>query len=127
MNEHYTFRQLSLTVSDPDYVGTGNGVRNPLRTILSVFFVSIIACWAAQELLPGSTDILYHVAWLVFHVAFVGDLGMLYRNFLFVLSIILCAVGGDIVRRRGIHIPRIAMVAFHLVYITGLVASFILL
>ncbi|MGY5863715.1 MAG: hypothetical protein RTV41_03875 [Candidatus Thorarchaeota archaeon] len=80
MNEYFTLRRFASTVSDPDCIGSSNGVRSPLRTILAVFFVSIIACWAAQELLPGSTDILYHVAWLVFHIAFVGALAMLYRN-----------------------------------------------
>ncbi|MHA2025282.1 MAG: hypothetical protein ACW98U_05205 [Candidatus Thorarchaeota archaeon] len=47
--------------------------------------------------------------------------------FLFVLSIILCAAGGDIVRRRNIRIPRNAVVLFHLIYIAGLVASFLYL
>ncbi|MFX1484222.1 MAG: hypothetical protein ACFFCP_13665 [Promethearchaeota archaeon] len=46
---------------------------------------------------------------------------------LFLLSIILCWVGGEVVRRRNIHIPRIALAIFHLVYIAGLVASFVYL
>ncbi|MHA2220900.1 MAG: hypothetical protein ACXAAO_02460 [Candidatus Thorarchaeota archaeon] len=79
MNDTNNSQRNSLTVSDPDDIGTTNGARNPIRTVLSVFFVSIIACWAAQELLPGSADLLYHVAWLGFHIVFIIALLVLYR------------------------------------------------
>ena len=46
---------------------------------------------------------------------------------LFFLSVILCGVAGAIVKRREIQVPRLALVIFHVIYITGLVASYILL
>jgi hypothetical protein len=46
---------------------------------------------------------------------------------LFVVSVILCAVGGEIVKRHEIQVPRVALVIFHLIYISGLVAAYILL
>jgi hypothetical protein len=46
---------------------------------------------------------------------------------LFFLSVILCGVAGDIVKRRDIRVPKMALVAFHVIYITGLVAAYILL
>ncbi|MFW9805877.1 MAG: hypothetical protein ACFFFK_04050 [Candidatus Thorarchaeota archaeon] len=45
----------------------------------------------------------------------------------FLTSVILCAVAGDVVKRKGIRIPRVTLVVFHLIYIIGLVASYILL
>ena len=80
VNDKNKSRRNSLTVSDPDDIGTANGARNPIRTVLAVFFVAIIACGAAQQLLPGSSDILYHVAWLGFHVVFIIALLVLYRT-----------------------------------------------
>ncbi|MFX1484223.1 MAG: hypothetical protein ACFFCP_13670 [Promethearchaeota archaeon] len=78
MNE-YSFRRILLTVTDPDDTGTGNGSRNPLITVLAVFVGSIIACGITMQLLPGSTDILYHVAWAGFHILYIGALWVLYR------------------------------------------------
>ena len=46
---------------------------------------------------------------------------------LFFLSVILCGVAGAIVKRREIQVPRLALVIFHVIYITGLVAAYILL
>jgi len=46
---------------------------------------------------------------------------------LFIISVIVCAVSGDIVRRRGIQVPKMTLVIFHLIFITGLVATYILL
>jgi len=46
---------------------------------------------------------------------------------LFVLSVVLCGVGGALVKRWDIQVPRVALVIFHLVYISGLAAAFMLL
>ena len=46
---------------------------------------------------------------------------------LFLLSVILCAVGGALVKRYDIQVPKVALVIFHLIYIAGLVATYILL
>ena len=46
---------------------------------------------------------------------------------LFLVSVILCGVAGATVKRSGIHINRVGLVVFHLVYISGLVASYLLL
>ncbi|MHA1951148.1 MAG: hypothetical protein ACXAAO_02455 [Candidatus Thorarchaeota archaeon] len=46
---------------------------------------------------------------------------------LFVLSIIVCTGAQEIVKRRSIQIPKVASVLFHIVFIAGLVASFVLL
>ena len=41
----------------------------------------------------------------------------------FILSIIACALGGEVVRRKEIQINRIAMLLFHILYGIGLVAA----
>ncbi|MFW9789115.1 MAG: hypothetical protein ACFFE2_15665 [Candidatus Thorarchaeota archaeon] len=46
---------------------------------------------------------------------------------LFLVSVILCGVAGAIVKRYEIQVPRLALVIFHVIYITGLVAVYILL
>ncbi|MFW9975667.1 MAG: hypothetical protein ACFFDQ_10400 [Candidatus Thorarchaeota archaeon] len=46
---------------------------------------------------------------------------------LFIASIILCWGGGELVKRRNIKIPKLILVIFHVIYIAGLVASYILL
>jgi hypothetical protein len=46
---------------------------------------------------------------------------------LFLLSVILCAVGGALVKRYEIQVPRVALVIFHLIYMFGLVAAYIVL
>ena len=46
---------------------------------------------------------------------------------LFLLSIILCGVVGVIVKRQKMLVPKSALVVFHLIYITGLAAAYILL
>ncbi|MFW9957877.1 MAG: hypothetical protein ACFFCT_07400 [Candidatus Odinarchaeota archaeon] len=46
---------------------------------------------------------------------------------LFVLSIIFCWGGSEMVKRRNIRIPKIPLALFHLVYVIGLVAAYILL
>ncbi len=46
---------------------------------------------------------------------------------LFILSIVLCWGGAEIAKRRDIRIPKVAVVLFHLIYISGLVAAYILL
>ena len=46
---------------------------------------------------------------------------------LFLISVILCGVGGGVVKRREIQVPKLVLVVFHLLYITGLVAAYILL
>ncbi|MGY5881275.1 MAG: hypothetical protein RTV31_13560 [Candidatus Thorarchaeota archaeon] len=46
---------------------------------------------------------------------------------LFLISVILCGVGGAVVKRYDIQLSRIAMVIFHAIYITGLVISFLVL
>jgi hypothetical protein len=46
---------------------------------------------------------------------------------LFILSVILCGAAGAIVKRREIQVPPLALVTFHVIYITGLVATYILL
>ncbi len=79
MNKYYTFQQISLTVTDPDYVGTQNGFLSPLKTVLAVFIASIITCAAAMQLLPESDDVLYHAAWLAFHILYLSGLVYLYR------------------------------------------------
>ena len=53
------------------------------------------------------------------------SIGMMFL--LFLLSVILCAVAGAIVKRREIQVPKLVLVIFHLIYITGLVAAYILL
>ena len=44
---------------------------------------------------------------------------------LFLISVILCGVGGAVVKRREIQVPKMALIIFHLIYITGLVAVYI--
>jgi len=46
---------------------------------------------------------------------------------LFLISVILCGVGGAGVKRLEIQVPKMALVIFHLLYITGLVAAYVLL
>lgn len=46
---------------------------------------------------------------------------------LFLVSVILCGVSGAAVKRSRVQINRVALVVFHLVYISGLVASYLLL
>ena len=46
---------------------------------------------------------------------------------LFFLSVILCGAGGAIVKRRDIKVPNLVLIAFHVIYITGLVVVYILL
>ena len=46
---------------------------------------------------------------------------------LFLISVVLCGVAGAIVKQREIQVPRLALIIFHLIYITGLVATYILL
>jgi len=46
---------------------------------------------------------------------------------LFLISVTLCGVAGVIVKRQEIQVPKLVLVSFHLIYITGLVASYILL
>jgi hypothetical protein len=53
------------------------------------------------------------------------SIGMMFL--LFLLSVTLCGVAGAIVKRREIQVPKLALVIFHLIYITGLVAVYILL
>jgi hypothetical protein len=44
---------------------------------------------------------------------------------LFVVSVVLCGVAGSLVKRWEVQVPRLALVVFHLIYFTGLVAAFI--
>jgi hypothetical protein len=53
------------------------------------------------------------------------SIGMMFLFFLF--SVTLCGVAGSIVKRREIQVPKLALVIFHLIYITGLVTTYILL
>lgn len=46
---------------------------------------------------------------------------------LFIISVILCGVAGEVVKRRETQVPKLALVLFHILYITGLVAAYILL
>jgi len=46
---------------------------------------------------------------------------------LFLLSVILCAVGGALVKRFDIQVPKMALVVFHVIFIAGLVTAYILL
>lgn len=46
---------------------------------------------------------------------------------LFLLSVILCAICGAVVKRLELKVPKLALVIFHLVYIAGLAAAYILL
>ena len=46
---------------------------------------------------------------------------------LFLLSVIMCGVAGTIVKRHEIQVPKLALVIFHVVYFTGLVAVYIVL
>jgi hypothetical protein len=46
---------------------------------------------------------------------------------LFLISVIICGVAGAFVKRRDIQIHKVTLVIFHLVYITGFMAAYILL
>ncbi|MHA1907664.1 MAG: hypothetical protein ACW98Y_10255 [Candidatus Thorarchaeota archaeon] len=46
---------------------------------------------------------------------------------LFVLSVIACWVGGEVVRRKGIQIDRRILLAFHLLYGVGFVGAILFL
>ncbi|MGY5854225.1 MAG: hypothetical protein RTU92_11710 [Candidatus Thorarchaeota archaeon] len=46
---------------------------------------------------------------------------------LFFVSVILCGVAGAIVKRYEIQIPKMILVIFHIIYITGLLATSVFL
>jgi hypothetical protein len=46
---------------------------------------------------------------------------------LFLISVILCGIAGEVVKRKELHVSKMALAIFHVIYIGGLVTAYILL
>ena len=74
MMKHFITQSIPSVVSEPDYVGSNGGTRNPIKTFFFVLIVSIAVCGLAMNLLAGTLAPLAHVFWLVFHVLYISGL-----------------------------------------------------
>ena len=74
MIEYFNIRIIPSVVSEPDYVGTNDTQRSPIKRLLAVLIVSLAICGIAGNLLAGYMTPLAHVFWLFFHVFYIGGL-----------------------------------------------------